>query len=45
MAFARRVADVVVFMHQGRVWEMGPPEELFTRPRTAEFAQFISSGL
>jgi polar amino acid transport system ATP-binding protein len=45
MAFARRVADVVVFMHQGRVWEMGPPEELFTRPRTAEFAQFTSSGL
>ncbi|MGZ5181784.1 MAG: amino acid ABC transporter ATP-binding protein [Ramlibacter sp.] len=45
MAFARRVADVVVFMHQGRVWEIGPPEELFTRPRTAEFAQFISSGL
>lgn len=45
MAFARRVADVVVFMHQGRVWEMGPPEELFTRPRTAEFTQFISSGL
>jgi polar amino acid transport system ATP-binding protein len=45
MSFARRVADVVVFMHQGRVWEMGPPEELFTRPRTAEFAQFISSGL
>jgi polar amino acid transport system ATP-binding protein len=45
MSFARRLADVVVFMHQGRVWEMGPPEELFTRPRTAEFAQFISSGL
>jgi polar amino acid transport system ATP-binding protein len=45
MSFARRLADIVVFMHQGRVWEMGPPEELFTRPRTAEFAQFISSGL
>ena len=45
MAFARRLADVVIFMHQGRVWEMGPPEELFNRPRTAEFAQFISSGL
>ena len=45
MAFARRVADIVVFMHQGRVWEMGPPEDLITRPRTAEFAQFMSSGL
>lgn len=45
MAFARRVADVVVFMHRGRVWEMGPPEQLFTRPQTAEFQQFIGSGL
>jgi polar amino acid transport system ATP-binding protein len=45
MGFARRVADVVVFMHQGRVWEMGPPDTLFDSPRTPEFAQFISSGL
>jgi len=45
MGFARRVADVVVFMHHGKVWEMGPPEQIFTAPRTAEFAQFISSGL
>ena len=45
MAFARRVADVVVFMHRGRVWEMGPPEQLFTRPQSAEFQQFIGSGL
>jgi polar amino acid transport system ATP-binding protein len=45
MAFARRLADVVIFMHQGRVWEMGPPEELFNHPQTAEFQQFISSGL
>ena len=45
MAFARRVADVVIFMHQGRVWEMGTPDELFNNPQTPEFAQFISSGL
>lgn len=45
MAFARRLADVVVFMHQGRVWEIGPSEQHFTSPQTAEFAQFISSGL
>ncbi len=24
MGFARRVADVVVFMHKGKVWETGP---------------------
>ena len=32
MAFARNVASKVVFMHQGRVWEQGPPAELFAHP-------------
>lgn len=45
MAFARRVADLVVFMHQGKVWEIGATAELFARPRTPEFAQFIGSEL
>ena len=45
MGFARRVAGVVVFMHQGKTWEMGPTAELFARPKTAEFKQFISSEL
>ncbi|MGZ5181840.1 MAG: amino acid ABC transporter ATP-binding protein [Ramlibacter sp.] len=45
MAFARKVADVLVFMHEGKIWESGPPNELFDAPRTKEFAQFIGSGL
>jgi len=45
MGFARRVADLVVFMHQGKVWERGPTAELFARPKTAEFGQFIRSEL
>ena len=45
MGFARRVASLLVFMHQGRVWEIGPTAELFANPRTAEFAQFIGSEL
>jgi polar amino acid transport system ATP-binding protein len=45
MAFARKLADVLVFMHQGKVWEVGPPEELFERPKTAELAKFVSSEL
>jgi polar amino acid transport system ATP-binding protein len=45
MAFARKLADVLVFMHEGKVWEMGPPEELFERPRTPELAKFVSSEL
>ena len=45
MGFARRVADFVVFMHRGKVWEIGPTAELFARPKTAEFSQFIGSEL
>lgn len=41
MRFAREVCDRVVFMHQGRVHEMGPPEELFTAPATPELRQFL----
>jgi polar amino acid transport system ATP-binding protein len=43
MNFARKVSDRVIFMHQGRVHEMGPPEELFGRPRTPELQLFLSS--
>jgi polar amino acid transport system ATP-binding protein len=45
MGFARRSADTVVFMHQGRVWEKGPPARLFGAPRTAELASFIEAIL
>ena len=45
MGFAKRVADVVIFMHNGRVWEMGPTAKTFASPNTAELAQFINSVL
>ena len=45
MGFARRVASLLVFMHRGKVWEIGPTAELFANPKTAEFAQFIGSEL
>ena len=45
MGFARKVANQVVFMHRGKIWESGPTSELFARPQTAEFKQFISSEL
>jgi len=41
MRFAREVCDRVVFMHQGRVHEIGPPEELFATPATPELRQFL----
>jgi polar amino acid transport system ATP-binding protein len=43
MAFARKVANRVIFMHQGRVHEMGPPASLFGNPQTPELQQFLSS--
>jgi polar amino acid transport system ATP-binding protein len=43
MSFARKVSDRLIFMHQGRVHEMGPPAELFANPQTAELKQFLSS--
>ena len=43
MNFARKVADRVIFMHQGRGHESGSPEELFGNPQTAELKQFLSS--
>ncbi|GAB7538034.1 amino acid ABC transporter ATP-binding protein [Burkholderia sp. 22PA0099] len=41
MRFARAVSDQVVFMHQGRVWESGPPEQIFEAPQTIELQRFI----
>jgi polar amino acid transport system ATP-binding protein len=43
MRFAREVCDRVVFMHQGRIHELGPPEEVFASPRTPELKQFLGT--
>ena len=45
MGFARRSADTIVFMHQGRIWEKGSPARLFGAPETAELASFIDAIL
>ena len=43
MAFAREVSTEVVFLHQGRIAEQGPPEKLFSNPDSEVFARFISN--
>lgn len=43
MRFAREVSDTLIFMHEGKVHEIGSPEELFTHPRTPELASFVKS--
>lgn len=44
MAFARNVANRIVFMHQGQVWEEGGPE-ILSAPKTPELRQFVGNGL
>ena len=43
MAFARKVADRVIFMHQGLVHETGTPAAIFGSPQTPQLQQFLSS--
>src|SRR5947208_12406266 len=41
MSFARKVSDRLVFMHAGRIHEMGSPAALFGNPQTPELKQFL----
>lgn len=41
MAFARAVADRIVFMDGGRIAEQSPPEQFFSNPQTARAQQFL----
>lgn len=41
MAFARKVSNKVIFMHQGEVWESGSPAEMFGAPKTPELQRFV----
>jgi len=43
MRMAADVSDHVVFLHQGRIEEEGPPATLFGQPRTERLRQFLSA--
>ena len=45
MGFARKVADQVVFMDEGRVVEAGPPSDLFEKPKSPRLQRFLSEVL
>ncbi|MDP9888161.1 MULTISPECIES: amino acid ABC transporter ATP-binding protein [Micrococcaceae] len=45
MGFSRNVSDAVTFMDAGVVVESGPPEQLFTDPRTDRLKGFLSDVL
>jgi polar amino acid transport system ATP-binding protein len=45
MGFAREVADHVVFMDEGKIVEVGPPEHFFTNPTHNRTKLFLSQIL
>jgi polar amino acid transport system ATP-binding protein len=44
MAFAKRMADRIIYMHQGKVWEVGSGDMLDS-PQTPELRTFLNNGL
>ena len=45
MGFARDVADKVVFMYEGRILEVGTPEEIFGNPKEERTKAFLQNVL
>jgi general L-amino acid transport system ATP-binding protein len=45
MGFARTVGDTMVFMDQGEIVEMSPPEEFFANPKNERTRLFLSQIL
>lgn len=45
MGFAREVADRVIFMYDGKITEIGTPEEIFSNPQNPRTQQFLQSIL
>jgi polar amino acid transport system permease protein len=45
MGFARRMADQVVFMDEGAIVEVGPPEAIFDNPQSPRLKRFLSEVL
>ncbi|VWB26585.1 ATP-binding protein [Burkholderia aenigmatica] len=43
MSFARRVANRVVFFHQGKIEEEGHPDQVLVNPRSERLAEFLAS--
>jgi arginine/ornithine transport system ATP-binding protein len=45
MGFAREVSNHLIFLHQGRVEEEGPPKQVLSQPKSERLAQFLSGNL
>ena len=45
MEFAKSVADVVIYMADGVIEEMGPPEQIFEHPQSEKTKAFLQTSL
>lgn len=45
MGFAREICNQIVFMADGKIVEVAPPEQFFTNPRTERAKDFLSKVL
>ena len=45
MGFARKVADIMLFMDQGKIVEMAPPKQFFLEPKSSRCKLFLSQIL
>lgn len=45
IGFAREVSSEVLYLFKGQIEEQGPPSEVFGRPKSERFAQFLSTVL
>lgn len=43
MRFAKEVSNTVVFLHQGRIEEMGSPSDVFDNPKSERVREFMAS--
>jgi len=45
MGFAREISDRVCFFNEGKIFEQGPPEQLFGDPKNERTKQFLHAVL
>jgi ABC-type histidine transport system ATPase subunit len=45
MGFAREVSKHLIFLHQGRIEEQGPPASVLAAPKSERLQQFLSGSL
>lgn len=43
MQFAKAVADRIILLEEGKIWEEGTPEEFFNNPKTERSKEFLRS--